>query len=627
MSGIKSYRSYITFSLQVLIIISSLALAYGLRFDFDVPSRFIERALMLSPAVITIKLVVFWRMGLFRGWWQYVSMSDLITIFKANLFASLGFLLYAVLWYRLDVIPRTIFLLDGICCFLLMGGIRFFTRAFRENYFPMPFAKKSKKKRVVVVGAGDAGQSIVREARQNTDLGLEVVGFIDDDPKKKGQKFQGVPVLGLSDDIRNICNFRGIEEVIVAIPSATGAEVRRIVEQCQETEVKFKILPGVGDLLDGRVSIQNVRDVDLEDLLGRELVRLDLEEIKAYLKGKRVLVTGAGGSIGSEICRQVAKFAPALLVLFENAETPLFNIENELVARYPELLLSPIIGDIRNKSRVSAIFSEFSPEVVFHAAAYKHVPMMELNPAEAVNNNIKGTQVLADTAHAVGVHHFVMISTDKAVNPTNVMGATKRVAELYIQGLARRSKTNFVTVRFGNVLGSNGSVIPTFKAQISNGGPVTVTHKDVTRFFMTIPEAAQLVLQAGSMGKGGEIFLLDMGEPVKILQLAEELIRLSGFIPYEDIDIVFTGLRAGEKLYEELLSDGEGVKATTHEKICVAKAEEYDSDLLSRRLEVLFGYSKAVQLRKIMETLQEIVPGYVPDYHGGRKKPQSGNFS
>jgi FlaA1/EpsC-like NDP-sugar epimerase len=379
--------------------------------------------------------------------------------------------------------------------------------------------------------------------------------------------------------------------------------------------VAYKTLPSVGGLLDGSVSIEQIKDVSLDDLLGRDPVRLDTQKISAYLRGKRVLITGAGGSIGSELCRQVARFSPEKLVLFENGETPLFSIEQELRDKYPKLRIYPIIGDIRYRARVEAIFDEFLPEVVFHAAAYKHVPMMEFNPAEAVNNNVRGTQVVAQAAHMFKAEHFVMVSTDKAVNPTNIMGTTKRAAEKLVQALARRSSTRFVTVRFGNVLGSNGSVIPTFQEQIRNGGPITVTHKNITRYFMTIPEAAQLVLQAGSMGEGGEIYLLDMGEPVKILHLAEELIRLSGKEPYEDIDITFTGLRPGEKLYEELLLDGEGVKPTTHEKICVARSVQEDETTLQGQLDELFDSARKLDLGRTVEVLREIVPEYNPAVH------------
>jgi len=605
-------RIWLIAIIQVTIICVSLVLAFLFRFDMRIPGQYWQVLLALFPALLAIKLLVFWRMGQFTGWWRYVSMADLITLFKANVFASLGFVLYAVFVHRLENIPRTVLALDFILCFLLMGGVRFVTRAFRENYFPMPLRKQPENTRVLVVGAGDAGQMIAREIRQNPRLKLEVVGFVDDDPKKKGERFQGITVLGRQDALAAICREQAVDEVIIAIPSASGKEIRQIVERCVEAEVRFKTLPGVGDLIDGRVSIQSVRAVSLDDLLGREPVRLEIERIKASLAGKRVLVTGAGGSIGSEICRQIARFGPKKMILYENAETPLFHIEQELLQSAPGVRLIPIIGDIRYRARVEAIFDEFMPEVVFHAAAYKHVPMMEHNPAEAVNNNIRGTKILADAADAFGVERFVMISTDKAVNPTNVMGASKRAAEIYVQSMARRCRTTFVTVRFGNVLGSNGSVVPIFQEQIRKGGPVTVTHPEVTRYFMTIPEASQLVLQASCMGRGGEIFLLNMGEPVKIVKLAEELIRLSGLRPYEDIDIVFTGLRPGEKMYEELLLSGEGIVATEHEMIMVARSERCDAEELGHKLEVLFAAARALDLQQIRGLLQAVVPEFIP---------------
>lgn len=598
------------FFMTSLIIVVSLLLAYAIRFDFLIPTAYWTRILVLIPAVLAIKLAIFWQFGCFKGWWRYVSMPDLVQMVKANFLASILFVAYAVLVYRLDLIPRSVLVLDGIFCFLLVAGVRFLTRAFREHYLPVRQGTELRKTRILIVGAGDAGQLIVREVRSNQQLDLDLVGFIDDDPVKQKATFQGTSVLGTQFDLEKIVIDRGIDEIIIAIPSATGKQIKAIVERCHKTNVKFKILPGVGELIDGRVSVQHIRDIDLEDLLGRKPISLDQAQIRNYLQGKRVMVTGAGGSIGSEICRQVARFQPEKLILFENAETPLFLIEQELIKAHSDIPIVPIIGDIRNPSRVNVIFDEQMPQVVFHAAAYKHVPMMESNPAEAVNNNVRGTRLLADAAMEFGVETFVMVSTDKAVRPTNIMGASKRVAELYVQSLAKMSRTRFVTTRFGNVLGSNGSVIPTFKEQISKGGPVTVTHPEVTRFFMTIPEATQLVLQAGSMGQGGEIYLFDMGEPVKIIDLAEELIRLSGLQPHEDIEIVFTGLRPGEKLFEELLLDDEGVLPTHHEKICVAASVVMPHRQLVEKLDGLIAAANALDLLGVKSRLQDIVPEY-----------------
>ena len=605
-------RLYLIFLTTSFIIVGSLLLAYAVRFDFAIPTQYWLRFKVLIPAVLAIKLAIFWQFGCFKGWWRYVSLPDLIQIVKANLLGSTIFVAYAVLIYRLDQIPRAVLVLDAIFCFLFIGGIRFITRIYREYYHPDSTRSNVVKTRVLLVGAGDAGQLIAREVRSNIHLNFALIGFIDDDPIKKKTTIQGLKVLGTQIDLNRIVDAYGIEEIIIAIPSATGKEIRSIVERCQRADVRFKILPGVGDLIDGRVSVQQVRDIDLNDLLGRDPILLDKDQISHYLEDKRVLVTGAGGSIGSEICRQVASFNPQKLILFENGETPLFLIEQELTQQFSELMIVPIVGDVRNRSRVNAIFAEQMPQVVFHAAAYKHVPMMEKNPAEAVNNNIHGTQLTADAADRFGVEKFVMISTDKAVRPTSVMGTTKRIAEMYVQALNKCSKTSFVTTRFGNVLGSSGSVIPTFKQQIANGGPVTVTHPEVTRFFMTIPEATQLVLQAGSMGHGGEIYLFDMGEPVKILSLAEKLIRLSGLQLHDDIEIIYTGLRPGEKLYEELLLDDEGVLPTPHHKICIAQSSAPSLNELVKSINALVGDAKVMDLDGVRQKILQLVPEYAP---------------
>lgn len=607
------YRLVITFALTILIIIASLLLAYAVRFDLTIPPLYRHRIAELLPAVIVIKLATFWFFGAFRGWWRYVSMPDLVQIVKANFFGSLIFVVYAVLVYRLDLIPRSVLLLDGVFCFLLVGGVRFTTRAIREAYRPwrQP-GGRAQFKRVLIVGAGDAGQMIAREIRQNVQLQFDLIGFVDDDPAKRHAVLQGLKVLGKQEDLKTLVRRYRVDEIIIAIPSATGREIRSIVNCCQENKCQFKVLPGVGELIDGRVTVQQIRKVDLNDLLGREPIHLDTKNIHTYISGKRVLVTGAGGSIGSEICRQVAQYDPAKLILFENGETPLFMIEQELTKFYKNIPIVPVIGDVRNRSRVNVIFDQQQPEVVFHAAAYKHVPLMEMNPAEAVNNNVQGTLLLADAANYYGVEMFVMVSTDKAVRPTNVMGTTKRIAEMYVQSLNKRSKTRFVTTRFGNVLGSNGSVIPTFQQQIAAGGPITVTDPEVTRFFMTIPEATQLVLQAGSMGQGGEVYHFDMGEPVKIRTLAEEMIRLSGLEPYEDIDIVYIGLRPGEKLYEELLLGGEGLLPTPHEKICIAQSVTPPHDQLLAQIAELVGNAKILDYRAVGRGLKQLVPEYTP---------------
>jgi FlaA1/EpsC-like NDP-sugar epimerase len=424
-------------------------------------------------------------------------------------------------------------------------------------------------------------------------------------------KLNGIPVLGGVEDIEDIVDKKNIDEIIIAIPSAKPALINEIYEKCSSTECKVKILPSMSQIIDGTIMLKKIKDIDIEDLLGREPVKVDLDDIAKYIGGKVILVTGGGGSIGSELCRQIASFGPKKLLMLDIYENNLYDIHNELTAKFPELDIFPIIASIRDMDRLDEIFKRFKPAIVFHAAAHKHVPLMEDHPEEAIKNNVFGTRNVAICADKYGCERFVLISTDKAVNPTNVMGATKRIAEMIIQALNAKSKTEFVAVRFGNVLGSNGSVIPLFRKQIEQGGPVTVTHPDVTRFFMTIPEAVQLVIQAGAMAAGGEIFVLDMGKPVKILDLAKKLIRLSGFEPYEDIDIEITGLRPGEKLYEELLLNEEGLKATKHDKIFVAKPVFTDYELLERELEILRQkVYKPSTVDEIKEYVQVLVPTY-----------------
>lgn len=560
--------------------------------------------------MLLLKLVVFRTMGMADGWWRYVSIPDLLQILKANVVASFGVVLYAVFIREMDNLPRSVIILDFLICFMTMIGVRVMVRILREQRRQLSKSNRRKKKSVLVVGSGIVAQTIVREIRENPKMLKAVLGFIDRDQGRKGKVFNGIPVLGTLDDMAKICGKNDIDLIIIAESSVQPKELRNIVAFCKENKIESKILPAMGDIISGQVSLQHCREVRLEDLLGRPPILLDVDEINSYLHGKRVLVTGAAGSIGSEICRQVAQFGPGNLVMFENAETPLFHLENELREKFPGLPLVPSLSDIRDQTRVSQVFKKYKPQVVFHAAAYKHVPMSEINPVQVVKNNVLGTRNIIDASFDIGAEHFVLISTDKAVNPTNIMGTTKRVAEMYAQSLPRNGPTKATTVRFGNVLGSHGSVIPIFREQILKGGPVTVTHPEITRFFMTIPEAVQLVLQAGCMGYGGEIFLLDMGEPVKIIRLAEEMIRLSGRRPYEDIEITFTGLRAGEKLFEELLIDGEGIKPTIHEKIRVLEATSSSCGLVKEETELLFKVIRRGDQKELIDLLKNMVPEF-----------------
>ncbi|RNC68933.1 MAG: polysaccharide biosynthesis protein [Desulfuromonadales bacterium] len=589
----------------------AFTLSFLLRFDFRIPPEMEEIFRKGLLIIVLTKPLVFLTSGLYRSLWRYASLQDGIEIFKIVTLSSIISVFTLSYIRHFSPLPRSIFLLDWLLLFSMIAASRLIWRVYRETYI---IPSLSEGHRTLIVGAGHAASLLLKEIRRQPHSLYHVVGLVDDSSEKQGMRLHGIPVVGTTHNLSVLVRDHNVEDVIIANPSISGKGVREIVKACEHCNVRFKILPSIRDLIGGDITVSQIKDVDIEDLLGRETVTLDEQAIGAYLTGKRVLVTGAAGSIGSEICRQVARFKPAKVVLFDAAETPLFFLEKELMESHPNLRLIPVIGDIRNQERVEMVFDEFMPEVVFHAAAYKHVPMMEYNPVEAVSNNIGGTKVIADTAHRFSVRNFVMISTDKAVNPTNIMGATKRVAEMYVQALARSSSTKFTTVRFGNVLGSNGSVIPIFKEQILSGGPVTVTDPEVVRYFMTIPEASQLVLQAGCIGKGGEIFVLDMGEPVRIVELAEELIRLSGFTPYEDIDIVFTGLRPGEKLFEELLIEGEGIKHTSHDKIKVADAVESDAATIGDQLDVLFSRARMSDISGIMASLQEMVVEYRPSY-------------
>ncbi|WP_366949744.1 nucleoside-diphosphate sugar epimerase/dehydratase [Geobacter sp.] len=604
-------RRFLVFIVDVVLMVSAFYLSFLLRFDFALPPD--ERELFLHGllVVLAIKPAIFISSGMYRSIWRYASLQDGISIGKVVTLSTFITTFVLVLTRDTRPMPRSIYLLDWFLLFAFVSAARLLWRIYRETYI-MPRHRSGK--RILIVGAGDAGNLLLKEIRKTPDSPYNVVGFVDDDEEKRGSRLSGVPVLGDLSKIKGVIRKHHIEEVIIAIPSASSEVIRKVVDRCRECRVRFKTLPSIHDIIDGTVSISQIKEVEIEDLLGREPVVLELDGIRGYLTDKRVLVTGAGGSIGSEICRQVAAFSPHKLLLFECAETPLYHIEKELVAQHPDIRIIPVIGDVRDQGRVEAIFDEFQPEVVFHAAAYKHVPMMEYNPGEAVTNNIGGTRTLADAAHRSGVKNFVMISTDKAVNPTNIMGATKRAAEVYVQSLAKQSHTNFTTVRFGNVLGSNGSVIPLFKEQIRNGGPVTVTDPQIIRYFMTIPEACQLVLQAGCIGTGGEIFVLDMGAPVRIMDLAEELIRLSGFTPHQDIEIVFTGLRPGEKLFEELLIEGEGIKQTRHKKIRVLQSVEHDLHAVTASLDALVGRARNNDVAHIVRSLQQVVPEFSPRY-------------
>ncbi|MGA1979678.1 MAG: nucleoside-diphosphate sugar epimerase/dehydratase [Sedimentisphaerales bacterium] len=572
---------------------------------------------------IITKVVVFGLFKQYRGWWRYVGISDLIGILRASLVSTLiivsfwAALIFAPTAVRqklqnVTFVGQSVFMADLFTTFLLLAGLRMLIRLYHEEFRTV---ESGRLKRLLIVGAGNTGVTLLGDLHKKVVAEYEVIGFIDDDPNKRGTFILGLPVLGTVEELPKICKDRDIEEIAIAMPSATHRQRRRVIQVCEGIKIRFHTVPSISDIASGKLRVSQIRTVDINDLLGREAVELDLQSIEAFLKNKVIFVSGAGGSIGSEMCRQVCHFGPKLLLLVEQAENPLFYIERELRFRFPGLQIKAIICDITDKTRVNEIFDKFKPEVVIHAAAHKHVPLMELNPGEAIKNNVVGTQTIADAADRFGSTNFVMISTDKAVNPTSIMGSSKRIAEMYVQDLAKTSKTQFVTVRFGNVLDSEGSVVPIFKKQIAEGGPVTVTHPEMKRYFMTIPEASQLVLQAATMGKGGEIFVLDMGEPVKIVDLAKELITLSGFSPEEDIEIKFTGIRPGEKLFEELSIKGEDMQPTSHPKIAIWKNIVKDRDKLRAGINELVSIAKTSSCDEIFKKLKEVVPNYIGENH------------
>lgn len=627
--GLLKFRRQVITLIHVGIFAVSLLMAFLLANNMQFRSDwfFIQYPKLLLLFLL-VKVVVFGCFKQYQGWWRYVSISDLLAIVKASLISTL---ILVILWFAVfmqtevvrmyfiefTTFSQAVFILDMVTTIVLLGGLRMAVRLYHEEFRT---EQAGKMKRFLIVGAGNAGEALLRELHRMQVERYDVIGFIDDELAKQGMNIHGISVLGTVDQLPKICEKYNIDEIAIAMPSANARQLRRVVQMCEGTKARFRTVPSVADIASGRFRVSQIRDVDINDLLGREAIQLDLDMIESYLKNKVILVTGAGGSIGSEMCRQVCQFNPKLLLLVEQSENVLFFIERELRKDYPQVSMETIICDITDKIRVEQIFEKYLPEVVIHAAAHKHVPLMEANPGEAIKNNVIGTRTVADAADKYGAGNFVMISTDKAVNPTSIMGSSKRIAELYTQDLNNTSKTHFVTVRFGNVLGSNGSVVPIFKNQIAAGGPVTVTHPEMKRYFMTIPEASQLVLQAATMGNGGEIFVLDMGEPVKIVDLAKELITLSGFKPGEDIEIIFSGMRPGEKLFEELSIEGEDMMPTRHKKIGVwQKKSDFERELLRQKIADLIAVANTQDYKIIVSGIKQLVPEFIGDKTNGGK--------
>ncbi|KLU59324.1 UDP-N-acetyl-alpha-D-glucosamine C6 dehydratase [Peptococcaceae bacterium CEB3] len=600
-------RTLLLMLIDAVLVNLAAFLSFYIRFEGTIPGEYYLTLYHTAWAATLISLAVFYVFGLYNRLWQYASTGELLSILFAVTVSTLA-TVTAVFFLAPMRLPHSVAALLWFTTVLLVGGSRFTWRIVLDN-IASPHVPGSQKQ-VLIVGAGDAGVLTARELKNHNFREGRPVGFVDDDRAKQRLHLMGMPILGMRKDIPKVVKNHSIDEVIIAMPSASGDAVRDIVQICEKTGVGLKIMPGVYDMLSDRVNTAAIRQVQVEDLLGREPVSVDLEEVSGYLSGETILVTGGGGSIGSEICRQVAKFSPGRLVIAGHGENTIFDIEQELRSEYPQLELTTEIFDVKDREKVGIVFQKYRPGVVYHAAAHKHVPLMEKNPEEALKNNIVGTNNLVEAADAVGVKTFVMISTDKAVNPTSVMGTTKRVGEMIIQSMDKHSGTKFVAVRFGNVLGSRGSVIPTFKRQIAKGGPVTVTHPEMVRFFMIIPEAAQLVIQAGAMARGGEIFILDMGKPVKILDLARDLIRLSGFEPDVDIPIKFTGMRPGEKLYEELLTAEEGTSATKHKRIFVAKPNTIDVKKLQELIQTIKERGSYMTKEEVVGALQTVVPTF-----------------
>jgi len=617
----RNRNFYLLVLTDIIVFIVSICLAYSVRFSMRIPHGEYHNIMEVLPWLVIVKVATFFLLGVYRGMWRYTSMPDAVRLLKATLLATLIVMTGLTFINRFIGFPRSVFIADSIFTLFFCGGIRAGIRMLYSIKQKLPGWTADEditpphRINLILIGAGDAADKIIREVQGNPQSPFRVVCCLDDDSTKHHRSLLGIPIHGPVSHLKHYAETFQAEEVIIAMPSVGGDRMREIVAVCEKSGLSFKTVPSLTALIDGNVTINDLRPVNFEDLLGRPAVNLDMEGIGHYLTGKTVAVTGAGGSIGSELCRQIIRFKPAALILIEGSEFNLYRMEMELRTerKFPNIF--PAMGRVQDRNLMDRIFDHYRPQVVFHAAACKHVPMVEMNPWEAVFNNVAGSQGVMDVAEKYGVERCVFISTDKAVRPTNVMGASKRTVEILLQSRPA-SKTRFMAVRFGNVVGSSGSAIPLFQSQIKAGGPVTVTHPEMTRYFMTIPEASQLVLQAGSLGEGGEIFILEMGTPVKIDDMARDLIRLSGKEPDRDIKIVYTGLRPGEKLYEELITHGEGIVPTAHEKIMVLRRSEMHNGMHREEIlsvvDKLIADANAYDAPRIRATLNQLIPEYSP---------------
>ena len=632
LAQLKNRSLYLMVLIEASIFAMAYMGAYLLRFEFAITPRDFHQIMLVIPWLIPLKLVVFSAFGLYKGMWRYSSLHDFWRLAQGCSLSTLLLVETVFFVYGFTDFSPAVFLLDGLIAFVMTGGVRAAIRTYYasqngsngESVWPLPpfRPKPLDRKRILIVGAGGSGEKILREIFDNPTIDYKVVGFLDDDPGKIGRALHGVPVLGSVDLLPEVHRKHGIDQVFISTPSASGTEMRRIIDICERCRVTFKTLPGIGQILHGQVTMKALRDVNYEDLLRRPPVHLDAGGILDYVKNRTIMVTGAGGSIGSELCRQLIRFDPEKIILVDAGEANLYSIQMELRHQLNFDAFHTILASVQDQRLMEEVFRNYRPDVVFHAAAYKHVPMLERNPWEAVFNNVLGSRVQMQLAEKYKVKRFVLVSTDKAVRPTNVMGTSKRIAELILQSM-QNGGTRFMAVRFGNVLASRGSVVPLFRKQIELGGPVTVTHPEITRYFMTIPEAAQLILQAGAIGDGGELFALEMGTPVKIADMAVDLIRLSGKEPGRDIEVIFTGLRPGEKLYEELITEGEDVTCTSHEKIMTLRYNGHWNwggfnsranfrNWLNKGIKDLYRIAESHDASAIRQKLKELVPEYLP---------------